>query len=217
MFLSSTTGVQYTTGSCLKTKVNLSATVFVDDSFASQHRKHWLVRYFWSSNFLSYGTNHHLLLKNNSSKTSSYYHYPSFPFASLPSTIFGVLVVVSKLPVAASLQDPRSTSYCMSSINTGGIKFLSTLQCHLWLWKLCIGLNIQFRRHCFKWSYCKIWHKCQWNYGSCLISIRILPCFMVSIAVPFKASASNQFRTTLSTFNSCKTGGFVYTVWTLVS
>lgn len=104
MFFSSTTGVQYTIRSCLKSKVNLSATVFVDNSFASQHRKHWLVRYFGSANFLSYGTNHQLLLKNNSSKTSSCYHYISFPFASLPSTIFCVLVVVPKLPVAA---DPK--------------------------------------------------------------------------------------------------------------
>lgn len=104
MFFSSTTGAQYTIRSCLKSKVNLSATVFVDNSFASQHRKHWLVRYFGSANFLSYGTNHQLLLKNNSSKTSSCYHYISFPFTNLPSTIFCVLVVAPKLPVAA---DPK--------------------------------------------------------------------------------------------------------------
>lgn len=55
--------VQITIRSRLKSKVNLSATVFVDNSFASQHRKHWLVRYFGSANFLSYGTNHQLLLK----------------------------------------------------------------------------------------------------------------------------------------------------------
>lgn len=150
MFFSFTTGVQYIIRSCLKSKVNLSATVFVDNSFASQHRKHWLVRYFGSANFLSYGTNHQLLLKNNSSKTSSCYHYISFPFASLPSTIFRVSVAVPKLPVAAHLQTLRSTKYCTNSINIGGIIILSISQCHSWLWRLRIGLNTRFRSHCFK-------------------------------------------------------------------
>lgn len=106
MFFSSTTRVQYTIRSCLKSKVNLSATVCVDNSFAAQHRKHWLVRYFGSANFSSYGTNHQLLLKNNHSKTSSCYHCILFPFESLSSTIFCVLIVVSRLLVAV-LWDPK--------------------------------------------------------------------------------------------------------------
>lgn len=117
MFFSSTARVQHIVRSCLKSKVNLSATVFVDNSLASQHRKHWLVRYFGSANFLSYGTNHQLLLKNNSSKTSSCYHYISFPFASLPSTVLCVSEVVPKLLGAIYLQTLRSTKYCRDWMN----------------------------------------------------------------------------------------------------
>jgi len=150
MFFSSTTGVQYIVRSCLKSKVNLSATVFVDNSLASQHRKHWLVRYFGSANFLSYGTNHQLLLKTNSSKTRSCYHCISFPFASLPSTIFCVAVVVPKLPVTARLQTLRSTKYHTNRTNIGGILILSISQCHSGLGRLGLGLHHRFRSHCFK-------------------------------------------------------------------
>lgn len=157
MFFSSTTRVQYTIRSCLKSKVNLSATVCVYNSFAAQHRKHWLVRYFGSANFLSHGTNHQFWLINNHSKTSSCYHCILFPFESLPSTIFCVSVVVSRL-LAAVLWDPKSTKYCTNGINTGEILILST---SLAEWRLCTDLHKQLRSHCFKWSsYFKIWHKC---------------------------------------------------------
>lgn len=94
--------------------------------FCSAAQEALVSRYFGSANFLSYGTNHRLLLINNSSKTSSCYHHFSFPFTSLPLTIFCVSELVPKLLVAAHLQTSSSTRYCRGSINIGSeISFCS--------------------------------------------------------------------------------------------
>lgn len=86
---------------------------------------------FWISKFLVIWYKPPVIIKKQQQQNKQLLSLHFISLCKSPlDNFFCVSVVVSKLPVAAHLQTLRSTKYCKSSINIGGIIILSTLQYH---------------------------------------------------------------------------------------